>query len=282
MKVTGIVYARDEANNLHKSLSAMLDQTHPFHRIIYVDDASRDNSIHVAKTLGVDIVKQPKRHAPWHGNPIMCLLPNLGIRRLAHDIDYFLVNGADILLTPTYLEVLLNETQERHAVLSSGVIHGEGHSLPTPKGAGRLHNMHFWQQYIKEYPEVYGWEAIVIYIARAYGYRTYCSPNATMMPLRRTKFGKPAFGEAMHAVGYFPPFAIARCLRAMFLRPPSRRKAALMLMRYLLHPVPAAHEHAANWLKRRQAPRLFNHALHPIDALPPLKWLKQQKHDALA
>ena len=282
MKVTGIVYARDEAQNLAKCLTAMLNQTHPIHRIIYVDDASRDNSIKVAKDLGVDVVKQPKRHALWHGNPIMSLLPNLGIRQLSKDIDYFLINGADILLTHTYLETLLAETLNQDAVLSSGIIRGEGHSRPTPKGAGRLHQLRFWQRYVKEYPRCYGWEALVIYIARAYGYRTYCTPKAQMIPLRHTKFGKPAFGEGMHALGYFPPFAVARCLRSMLLRPPNRRKSALMLMRYLLHHAEAAHEDAANWIRHKQAPILFNHAFHPIEALPPLEWLKTKKQHALA
>ena len=160
VKVVGIVYGRDDAPHLQQSLQSMLDQSYPLHNIIYVDDGSEDNSVVIAQQLGVDVIALKTRHESWAGTPNLSHLPNIAINALPMDTDYFLINGADIILDTDYVETLLGYMmQNPRLVLLSGIITKEPWTPLIPKGAGRLHRYHFWKQHIQQHPLIHAWES---------------------------------------------------------------------------------------------------------------------------
>lgn len=264
MKISAIVYARDDADFLKRSLNSMVNQTLQFSEIIYVDDASIDDSVEIAKEFGVTIIKQTHRHPPLHGDPSFSHIPNLAIKYI-HNVDYFLVNGADIILEPSYVEKLSYIMQSQDAVLGSGVIEGQNWREDIPKGAGRLHEIRFWRRYVKEYPFCYGWEAQPIYLAQMHGYKTLCTPEAKMKALRPTVLHKPRFGVAMRQLGYFPPMAVLRCLRGIVKHP---RSTVQMLIQYLFTHEKATSKKLRFWLRNQQAHELLRLMRHPKKFLP--------------
>lgn len=250
--VVGIVYGRDDSEYLKFSLRSLIDQSYPLTKIIYVDDASLDRSIEIATSLNVKVIRLQDRHESWAGSPMLSSLPNRAIDHIYknRDVDFFLINGADIVLSPDYLEILLDEMKkDNKLVLASGVIEGEEWVPTIPKGAGRLHDFIFWRKHIKKYPFNYSWEAYPIYKARSLGYKTLCTPNVTMRALRKTTRYKVGWGHAMRELGFFPPYAFLRCVLAYLNNADVGYK---MLHSYIHSPYEIIDNSVSNWLRLEQ------------------------------
>lgn len=263
VKIAGIVYGKDDAETLSYSLASMIKQTFPLSNIIYVDDGSSDESVEIAEKHGVSIIKNVVHHKSWAGTRNLCIPPNIAIQRLETEgYDYFLINGADVVLEETYVEKLLKVMEaNRKVVLASGIIKDEPYALGTPKGAGRIHRSSWWYKYIWRYPYCYSWEAYPIHKAQMLGYKTVCIPDAEMTALRETVRAKGNWGKGMRELGYLPHYALLRCIRSFATHPRSTIK---MFVNYFWKPCKFYDSQVAFWLRYQQATSL-------------VRWLKRRK-----
>lgn len=263
-RVIGAIYGRDEEKNLPNTIKAMMRQTYPFHKIIYVDDASLDSSPEIAESLGVEVVRLTFRHPSWVGTPMLSRVINEGIEAIYRvpDVDYFLIMGSDTILAKNYLEILVEKSEDdERLVLCSGMVLGE-YTVPSAvRGTGRLYRFDWWDTYIKRFPYCYMWESYPVYKANSLGFRTRAFKEAEMYTVRPTAYYKPLYGHAMRELGYIPPYALARCLIPFLKRKP--KTGARMLQTYLTSSCSVVDEEVSKWLKSYQASHILKIILNP-------------------
>lgn len=251
-----VIPARDEARFLPATLKALAGQTHPPRLVVVVDDGSRDMTAAVAFSRGCLVVRLPRHEESWAGMPQLSRVFNAGVRTLlAADpkLDYFMVLGADTLLEEGYAEALLSYMALRRLVVASGVVRGE--PVPrVPRGTGRMFRVGFWRRHVKRFPYCYSWESYPVYKALSLGYRVGVCRHAWMWVQRPTRSYKPLYGFAMRELGYFPPYALLRCLLA-FVK--DRRAGVNMLRTYLSRSVRVVDKQVARYLRRAQARRML-------------------------
>ena len=251
--VVGIIYGRDDSGFLQQALRSMQQQTYPLESIIYVDDASHDDSVAVAEAFGVQVIQLRTRHASWAGTPNLAHLPNIGIRALPAWTDYFLINGADVVLDHDYVEQLLYYAERNlRLVLVSGIIRKEPWSPLVPKGAGRLHQYRWWMRHMRAHPLIAAWESYPIYQALSHGYQTMCLPVTGMRTLRSTRRCKPQWGHAMRELGYMSLRVLLRCVRNLFSRDARTWPCVVMALTYLLSPKRSYNGSVARYLQQMQ------------------------------
>jgi hypothetical protein len=194
---------------------------------------------------------------------------NMGLKEIKNDDpDFFMVCASDVILEPQYVEKLLSRFKSNpRLVIASGVIEGEFNISSAPRGAGRIHRMSWWNEYVKWYPCAYIWESYAIYKAQSLGYETRSFRDTKMWTLRPTASYKPFYGYAMRQLGYHPLYAFLRCLMAFLYRPET---GASMLKTYLSRSQ-VYDEELARWLRYMQAKSMLSHILHPCKSLVGLK-----------
>ncbi|MGB8455238.1 MAG: glycosyltransferase family 2 protein [Anaerocolumna sp.] len=102
-KVSIIIPARNEENNLPFLLGSLNAQTLKPHEIIVVDDMSTDNTYEIAASFGVKVIQNTELPENWTGKS--WALWN-GVNESTGNILVFL--DADVRLVPKALETLLN------------------------------------------------------------------------------------------------------------------------------------------------------------------------------
>jgi 4,4'-diaponeurosporenoate glycosyltransferase len=103
IKVSVIIPARNEENNLPLLLGSLKAQTLTPHEIIVVDDMSSDNTYEIAESFGVKVIQNTELPENWTGKS--WALWN-GVKESTGDILVFL--DADVRLAPKAMETLLN------------------------------------------------------------------------------------------------------------------------------------------------------------------------------
>ena len=72
LKISVIIPARNEAENLSRILPSLRDQGFAPHEIIVVDDHSTDETAEVARNQGVTVISGKPLPEDWHGKPWAC------------------------------------------------------------------------------------------------------------------------------------------------------------------------------------------------------------------
>ncbi|MDH5401729.1 MAG: glycosyltransferase family 2 protein [Candidatus Heimdallarchaeota archaeon] len=222
--------ARNEEETLGTVIDSLINQTIKPVKIIIANDGSTDKTKDIAEVYSeVEINNREKRKDRIVGRIGMSEVWNDSIipaEKYNHleSLDYILFLGADLQLSNTYLEQLVDKFEEDPLLMAAcGIMVGEhaykfsGFMLP---GGGRMMRYQYWLQIGGKYPLLQGWEAYPIYMAQMQGFKTKAFSDVEYYPLRPTGASTDywAYGEAMKAYGYFIPFAIARCFKQIFLK----------------------------------------------------------------
>lgn len=208
---------RNDAENLAKCLSALMNQALKPKRVVIVNDGSDEQVNDLAKSFGCESVNLPPHPESYVGSPLMASIHNVGLLFLSKlgSYDYVLVLGADHILPRNYLVDLVTRMRHGGCVIGSGIIEGE--RSREPRGSGRLINYSFFKEIGLAYPVNYGWEAWVLFKALSLGYRYHVYPDIFSRILRPT--GLRDRGKDMYALGYNWKYALGRCVLLFFKSP---------------------------------------------------------------
>ena len=251
-KVIVFIPCRNEEEHLSNVLDHVMNQTEPFFKVIVINDGSTDNTKNIALDYDVILIDLPEKHPSYVGKPELAKIYNNAFRYIDHNYncDYIVQLGADTLIPLNYNEEMLKRLKkDKKIVISGGIIEGEKQYDTFVRGSGRYYNSDFWYRYIGRYPLNYTWESYPIYLARSIGFKIKWFPDLIMRTLRQTTFYIPEYGYAMRELGYFPPYAIIRCLFVFFF---NSKVGYQMLMSYLRSPYSSRYICIKNYLRLHQ------------------------------
>jgi hopene-associated glycosyltransferase HpnB len=124
-KVTVIIPARNEAANVHASLTSLLSQDYPGDlSVILIDDNSTDETAEIASSLAIDkrlkIVRGAPLAAGWSGK-LWAIHQGLA-QQEAKEADYILLTDADIDHAPGHVSGLVAKAESNGLALVSEMV----------------------------------------------------------------------------------------------------------------------------------------------------------------
>ncbi len=205
-KIGVVVIARNEAENIYETLSALVTQTIPLKQIILVDDDSTDDTVKIARNFDVRILSFPEIHDNWVTRPELAKVFNYGLNQLDVDnLDFVSIVGADHILSSDYFKQITRRMIRDDSVVASGAIKGE--IATAPRGSGRVIRKEYWKKIGSKLPVNYGYETYVYVKAMQLGFKVSYYDDIITKTSRKTAITyKPImfyhYGYAMRALGY--------------------------------------------------------------------------------
>jgi len=228
--------ARDEAHNLPACLNSLLNQTLKPFKITLINDASIDRTAEIAEAYGVQVINLTRRHESYSSPETGWMLATIWNHAFPPPAktDYIFQTAPDAILPLDYIERLL-ALMERDfkLVVASGMIKGEKTLKSDVRGVGRLYKAWFWNKYIKKFPLIYLAESYPLYKALSLGLHIESFPELVIQPQRPTHLYKAKYGYGMRELGYFPPYALAKCFLSLLFSP---KNGIMMFKTYLTSP----------------------------------------------
>jgi len=262
MKIYSFLPARNEESSIILSLTSLANQTLKPSKIILINDGSVDHTVEYAESmrrygLNIEIINLPS-----HKNSY--LVDDRYSWKLAEVVnhafpvpegyDYILQFSPDIFFPFNYIESVIKLMEENYdMVIAGGFLQGEPLSKFHVRGGGRIYKSWFWKKYIRFFPVNYTWESYPIFKAYSLGFKVGRA-SVPIYSVRPTKLFKAHYGYAMRELGYFPPFALARCLLSIF----KGKVGVRMLFNYLRSPFSIYDYDVAKWIRRHQVKRTLN------------------------
>lgn len=114
IKVTVIIPARNEENNLGACLQSLKKQTYPYAEICVVDDQSTDRTKEIANAHHVTVIDGQERPSEWTGKSWAC---HQGAQ--LSSADFLLFTDADTIHDPLCIERLVFEASQKNIDLLS-------------------------------------------------------------------------------------------------------------------------------------------------------------------
>lgn len=252
VKYSVVIPARNEEERLPKTLDSVFSQTLGPKKVIVVNDGSTDGTERIALEYGCEVVTLPYHKESWSGTPNLSRVFNAGVEMVG-GVDFFAILGADTVVEKEYFEKVVNGMLDNKYVIASGVVEGEySHQ---PRGTGRVFLKRFWDKYVGRFPYCYSWEPYPLYKALSLGLKIGVIREARMLVTRKTFYYKESYGYAMREFGYFPPYAVMRCLRAFV---SDQKTGVNMLRTYLSKRTRVVDPGIQGFLLRKQAKILLN------------------------
>lgn len=261
-KVYCFMPARNEEKTLPRCLESLKNQTLKIHKICIINDGSTDETKEIAKYYGCEVIDLPFHPESYtsHAETIWKIAEVLNYAfPPPPDCDYILQHSPDTILPPNYIEFLVNKMEKNpKLVIASGSVKGEKTLKSHVRGVGRLYKSWFWNRYIKKFPlGLFSYESYPLFKARSLGLEVRSFPDLMMITQRPTKaqLYLENQGYAMRELGYFPPYAIAHCLR-VFLR---NQKIGIKMLLSYLRPFSkrTVEKDVKNWIKLYQIHRIL-------------------------
>jgi glycosyltransferase involved in cell wall biosynthesis len=226
MKYGVLIPARDEEENIRRSLNSLLNQTAKPFIVTVVDDSSSDRTGEVAKGLGALVIRVEREgKESMAGKPYMAYLLNQGLKALRrYDLSYLMISGADCIYPPKYVEELVSRMVREGQVMASGIARGEVTSEYGIRGAGRIIDVGWFKVLGFRFPENYGFEAWLVYRALKEGKGVGVYRDLKFTLLRETTIDPEKayhWGKAMRALNYWWAYALGRCMALFFKSPKS-------------------------------------------------------------
>ena len=223
LKISAVMCARNEEENIKKTLECLKAQSIRSQQVIVVNDGSTDKTGEIAKEMGCEVVNLPFHEESYVGRPELAEVINQGLKRV-NECDYVLIVGADQILPGDYIEkVLAKMKQNPKLVVASGRVKDEPYSENVPRGGGRIVNFNFWKEVNNlQYPVGWGWEAWLLYKAMQLGYEVRCFRDIVSEAQRPTGLKVPEvkfWGKGMYALGYDWKYGLGKCVLTFFKSP---------------------------------------------------------------
>jgi glycosyltransferase involved in cell wall biosynthesis len=257
-----VVACKNEEERVATVIDVLLSQTIKPKIIAIVDDGSKDKTYEIAGGYDdVVVTRLPDRGYNALGMPELAETFNAGFEVVeSYDVDFVLVAGVDNAYYNNYVEVLIEEFKRTNFKLgmTSGNPEGEPIAKGHVSGGGRLINSEFFKKVGYRYPEIHGWESVVIFESLRLEYLTYSIPE--IFPINRASGTHHRsyiqWGKGMRAVGYWFPFTYRRVFGWMLKR---RFRGAWQLLRgYYSRDVVHANKVTKKFVKKYQQKRVWN------------------------
>jgi len=252
MNVYVFIPARDEEKNLPATLNSLVNQTLKPSKILVINDASIDRTAQVAEAYGISVINLTERHKSYSSPERGWMLANIWNHAfpVPKNTDYILQMASDVILPPDYIERMIKLMEKNpKLVVSSGMIEGEKTLKSHVRGAGRLYKAWFWNKHIRQFPLGYCTESYPLYKALSLGFQVQSFPDVIMKTQRPTSLYKAKYGYAMRELGYFPPFALAKCFLSTLMSP---KTGVSMFKTYLTSPFKPKYKSIQDYLRLNQ------------------------------
>ena len=238
MKHIAIIPARNEAANIVRNLSSLLNQTLVPDRIYVVDDGSSDNTAVIVDAISkqnplVVLMRREDRGRRAMGSGVVETFNTAYERCKTEDFGYISKLDADLVFPPDYFETLFRFMDQDLIIgAASGVIYDQiGQKLmrlrtPGNHVPGMLKTIRksVFQE-MGGFLPVLGWDIIDLVKIRSLGYKTANLEELKVVHLRQHASaegvlrGKAQWGRGAYIIGSHPLFVFARGLYRMLERP---------------------------------------------------------------
>lgn len=214
--VSSFIIARNEEDEIERTIDSLKSQTHDVHPIVVVDDGSVDATPTIAVEKGCQLVRLPYHEESYVGRPELANVCNAGLKRIKeHGIpDFVLQMGADHILSDHYVESTLSR-MGTNVKVASGRTQLKNLNVNTPWGSGRIIEAKLWNAINgMRYPVKWGYESWIVYKVRLLGYdvRRYDDIASFTRPLRMYPDKAFKWGKCSYALGSSLPFALIKAL----------------------------------------------------------------------
>ena len=234
-RIVIITPARDEEENILKTIESMASQTHPPLRWIIVDDGSSDRSPEILREASeryewLDFVRNEDRGFRAAGSGVVEAFYR-GYERISHlEFDFLVKLDADLSFGDDYFEKCLVEFEKWPKLgIGGGVIYNtingervlERHPSFHVRGATKIYRRECWED-IGGLFHVPGWDTLDEVKAQMKGWETASFPDIAIDQLRMTGGAAGQWanwkknGRASYIAGYHPLYLAARAMKKIF------------------------------------------------------------------
>lgn len=207
-----LILARNEENNIRKTLECVCNQTVKPDSIIVINDNSTDETGKIAKKIGVRVIDFPYEHKNWVISGKLGIVFSFGMNYFNKNNSHFMILGADHILPKDYVEKITKNMNDDNVDLSSGIIKNE--ITESPRGSGRIFTKKAMECINWKYQINYGYETYALFKIQSEGLKVSVYPiiTKTQRPTG-TNYNKKKFfhmGFSYKALGYTTLYGIGR------------------------------------------------------------------------
>jgi len=207
-----LIPARNEENNIGKTLKCVCNQTIKPESIIVINDNSIDRTGEIAREYGAKVIDFPYEHKNWVIDGKLGIVFSFGMSYFNKNNSHFVILGADHILPENYIEKITKNMNEDDIDMSSGIIKNE--ITKSPRGSGRIFTKKAMECINWEYQSNYGYETYALFKIQSEGMKTLVYPiiTKTQRPTG-TNYNKKKFfhmGFSYKALGYTSFYGIGR------------------------------------------------------------------------
>lgn len=229
-----ILFGRNGAKSIRMVIDSLLFQTVPPEKIYIIDDGSTDGMYEACieyENRFPDLIWVRETASKTSDFSRLPLIWNMG---LTGQYDYHVILPSDAALVPDYAERILAEFEKDEKLVVCSGDWGPKTSQ-SPHGGGRFVRQTFFKKYYpKGYPHILGYESEILERAILEGYRIKVMNDVEI--IHSDELGHShnfkEFGYGMRCLGYYPPYALARCAWDFFNNPTVGKKGAIKMLRY--------------------------------------------------
>jgi len=209
-----LIPARDEENNIKKTLESINNQTIKPNSIIVVNDNSVDNTEKIATSTGAKVVNFPYQHKNWVINGKLGIVFSFGMNFFNRSNSHFVILGADHVLPENYVEEIIKNMKTDNVDLASGIIENE--ITISPRGSGRIFTKRAMDCIEWKYQPNWGFETYALFKIQSEDMKTSVYPilTKTQRPTGTNYNNKKFYhmGFSYKALGYTSFYGIGRSL----------------------------------------------------------------------
>lgn len=263
-----ILFGRNGGKSIRMVIDSLLFQTVAPEKIYIIDDGSTDGMYETCieyENRFPNLIWVRETASKTSDFSRLPLLWNMGITR---QYDFHVILPSDAALVPDYAERILAEFEKDEKLVVCSGDWGPKKSV-SPHGGGRFVRQTFFEKYYpKGYPHILGYESEILERATLEGYHIKVLNDVEI--IHRDKLGHShnfsEFGYGMRCLGYYPPYALARCVWDFFNNPTVGKVGAIKMFRYYIFFRPAKTGYYSKFpadirkkVSERQKKMLFGH-----------------------
>ena len=209
-----LIPARDEENNIKKTLECISNQTIKPNSIIVINDNSKDKTEKIAMDYDVKIINFPYEHKDWVISGELGIVFSFGMNFFNKNNSHFMILGADHVLPENYIEEIIKNMEKDDVDMASGTIENE--ITESPRGSGRIFTKKAMDCIEWKYQSSWGYETYALFKIQSEGMKTSVYPitTKTQRPTGANYNIKKFYhmGFSYKALGYTSFYGIGRGL----------------------------------------------------------------------